>query len=66
LAEELVKAFGVQALAAIRPLLSNEALLTRPLFAAEISLSEGNREMARWYLNRIDPGQLPPERLRLG
>jgi tetratricopeptide (TPR) repeat protein len=63
LAEELVNAFGVQVLAAIRPLLSNEALLTRPLFAAEISLSEGNREMARWYLNRIDPGQLPPERL---
>jgi hypothetical protein len=65
LAEELVNAFGAQVLAAIRPLLSNEALLTQPLFAAGISLSEGNREMARWYLNRIDLGQLPPERLKV-
>lgn len=63
LAEELVNAFGSPALAAIRPLLSNEMLLTRPLFAAELSLSDGNREMARWYLIRVDPAQLPPERL---
>jgi hypothetical protein len=63
LAEELASTFGGPALAAIRPLLSNEALLTRPLFAAELSLSEGNLELARWYLNRIDPTQLQPERL---
>jgi hypothetical protein len=63
LAEELANTFGSPALAAIRPLLSHEVLLTRPLFAAELSLFEGNREMARWYLNRIDPAQLPPERL---
>ena len=63
LAEELVNAFGSPALAAIRPLLSNEVLQTRPLFAANLSLSEGNREVARWYLNRIDPAQLPPKRL---
>ena len=63
LAEELANTFGGPALAAIRPLLSNEALLTRPLFAAELSLSEGNLELARWYLNRIDPTQLQPERL---
>ena len=63
LAEDVVNAFGSPALAAIRPFLSNEVLRTRPLFAAELSLSEGNREMARWYLNRIDPAQLPSERL---
>ena len=63
LAEELVDAFGSPALAAIRPLLTSEVLLTRPLFAAELSESDGNREMARWYLNRVDPAQLPPERL---
>jgi tetratricopeptide (TPR) repeat protein len=63
LAEEVVNAFGSPALAAIKPLLTNEVLLTRPLFAAELSESDGNREMARWYLNRVDPAQLPPERL---
>ena len=55
LAEELASSFGRPALVAIRPLLSNEALLTRPLFAAELSLFEGNREMARWYLGPNRP-----------
>jgi len=63
LAEELANGFGRPALAAIRPLLSNEALLTQPLFAAEVSLIEGNRELARWYLDQIDPRQLSSERL---
>jgi tetratricopeptide (TPR) repeat protein len=61
LAEELANAFGKAALVSIRPLLSNEALLTRPLFAAELSLYEGNRETARWFLNRADPARLSPE-----
>jgi hypothetical protein len=63
LAEELVNTFGSPALAAIKPLLTKEVLLTRPLFAAELSELDGNRELARWYLNRVDPAQLPPERL---
>jgi hypothetical protein len=63
LAEELVNSFGRPALAAIRPYLSNEDLLTRPLLAAELSLSEGDRDLARWYLKRIDPVRLPPEKL---
>jgi tetratricopeptide (TPR) repeat protein len=63
MAEELANTFGKPALVAIRPLLSNEVLLARPLFAAELSLLEGNREMARWFLNRMEPTQLPPERL---
>jgi tetratricopeptide (TPR) repeat protein len=64
LAEELVNTFGSPALAAIKPLLTSEVLSTRPLFAAELSELDGNREMARWYLNRVDPGQLSPERLK--
>ena len=48
---------------AIRSLLSNDVLLARPLFAAELSLFEGNREMARRYLNRIEPAQLSREQL---
>ena len=62
LAEELANAFGKPALVSVRPLLSNEALLARPLFAAELSLFEGNREMARWFLSRTEPAQLLPER----
>jgi tetratricopeptide (TPR) repeat protein len=61
LAEQLANVFGTPALAPIRPLLSNQALLTRPLFAAELSLVEGNREMARWYLARTEPDRLSPE-----
>ena len=41
--------FGSPALAAIRPLLSNEVLRTRPLFAQSLSLSDGDREIARWF-----------------
>jgi Flp pilus assembly protein TadD len=62
MAEALAGTFGRPAWIAIRPLLSNKALLARPLFAAELSLFEGNREMARWYLNQVDPAQLSPER----
>jgi hypothetical protein len=62
MAEELASAFGTPAWIAIRPLLSNKALRARPLFAAELALFEGNREMARWYLNQVDPAQLSPER----
>lgn len=62
LAEDVANAFGKSVLAAIRPLLSTEALLTRPLFAAELSMFEGNSEMARWFLNRVDPMQLSAQR----
>jgi tetratricopeptide (TPR) repeat protein len=62
LAEELANALGEPALGTIRPLLTNEALLSRPLFAAELSFSEGNPELARWFLNRTEPDRLSPER----
>jgi len=63
MAEEMANAFGQPALVAIRPLLSNKVLLARPLFAAELSLFEGNVEMARWFLNRIEPARLSPEQV---
>ncbi len=61
LAEDLVNSFGNPALVAIRPLLSTEALLSRPLFAAELSLWDGDRDLASRRLTRIDPKRLPPE-----
>ena len=61
LAEELAKAFGKPALASIRPFMSNDALLTRPLFAAELSLFEGNVELARWFLDRTELHRLSSE-----
>jgi tetratricopeptide (TPR) repeat protein len=61
LADDMANAFGAPALSAIRPLLSSDILLTRPLFAARLSLSEGNYEMARWFLDRCDPNELTPE-----
>ncbi len=60
LAEELANAFGTSILSAVRPLLSNQVLLARPLFAARLSLFEGNREMARWFLDRAQPDRLSP------
>ena len=63
LAEDLVNSFGSPVQTAIRPYLSNEVLATRPLFAAEISLSERNPELARRYLARIDPSRLSSEDL---
>ncbi|MGJ4930453.1 tetratricopeptide repeat protein [Bradyrhizobium sp. HKCCYLS2038] len=61
LAEDAADTFGTQAMSAIRPFVSTEMLLARPLFAARLSLSEGNRETARWFLNRCDPNGLTPE-----
>ena len=61
LADDMASAFGTPALAAIRAFLSSDILLTRPLFAATLSLSEGNYETARWFLDRCDPNELTPE-----
>jgi len=61
LAEDMADAFGTSTLSAIRPLLSSDMLLARPLFAARLSLTEGNYEAARWFLNRCDPNELTPE-----
>jgi Flp pilus assembly protein TadD len=61
LAEDIADAFGTPALSAIRGLLSSDILLTRPMFAARLSLSEGNYETARWFLDRCDPNELTTE-----
>lgn len=64
LAEEISSAFGKSALVSVAPLLSEEVLSKTPLFAAELSMLRGNRELARWFLNRTDLDQLSAERAR--
>ncbi len=62
-AEELVHAFGDAALSAVRPQLSNAMLRARPLFAADLSLREGDPDRARLYLARLDPRTIAREDL---
>ena len=62
MAQELANTFGASALSAIRPMLSDKVLRKQPLFAAELALFEGNREMARRFLNAVEPAKLSPER----
>jgi hypothetical protein len=54
LAEEIARAYGLSALASLRPLLSYEALLTRPVFGAELALHEGSPLLARKLLEIAD------------
>jgi tetratricopeptide (TPR) repeat protein len=61
LAEELANAFGKQALASIWPMLPRDVFLARPLFAAELSIFEGDRELARRFLAQADPARLTAE-----
>jgi hypothetical protein len=60
MAEELAHAFGSAALAPLRPLLSTEVLQTRPLFAADLAIFEGNPQLASWFLDQVDLSQLEP------
>jgi len=61
LAEELADAYGPSVLASLRPMLLKEVLLTRPLFAAELANSEGNPQLASWYLAQTNLSLLTPE-----
>jgi tetratricopeptide (TPR) repeat protein len=60
MADEITMAFGVPVLGAIRPFLSTDVLSARPIFAARLSLAEGNHELARWYLDGCRPDQMTP------
>lgn len=62
LAEQIADQFGMSSMAAVRPLLSDDVLRARPLFAARLALFEGNRELARRYLAMVEPDQLSPGR----
>lgn len=61
LAEELAHAYGFAAIAPLRSLLSTSALLSRPLFAAELAVFEGNLHLARWFVTTVNPTELSPE-----
>jgi hypothetical protein len=58
LAEEIAKAYGFAALGPLRPLLSVPVLLSKPLFAAELAIFEGNMHLARWFLTKQNPLEL--------
>ena len=57
-AEEIAYGYGPETLAQLVRLLPREALLARPLLAAQIMRSGGNRQLAEWYLDRVDPSRL--------
>lgn len=61
MAENIADTFGSGAFVAMRPLLPSEVLTRKPLLGAELSLFEGNRELARWYLNQVEPTRLSSE-----
>jgi hypothetical protein len=61
--DSMSDAFGASALAAIRPLLPPDVFRRQPLFAARLALFENNREMARQFLNRIEPTKLSSAQL---
>jgi tetratricopeptide (TPR) repeat protein len=57
-AEEIAYGYGPETLAQLLHLLPGEALRARPLLAAQIMRSGGNRQLAEWYLDRVDPSRL--------
>jgi tetratricopeptide (TPR) repeat protein len=61
--DSMSDAFGASALAAIRPLLPPDVFRRQPLFGARLALFENNREMARQFLNRIEPTKLSSAQL---
>ena len=61
MAEEMANGYGKAMLAPLRSLLSTPVLRTRPVFAAELAMFEGNVPLARWFLAEADPAALDPE-----
>jgi tetratricopeptide (TPR) repeat protein len=57
-AEEIAYGYGPSIVAQLMPLLPPEALASRPLLAAQIVRLGGNRQLAEWYLDRVDPSRL--------
>jgi hypothetical protein len=57
-AEEIAYGYGPETMAQLLPLLPGEALRARPLLAAQIMRSGGNRQLAEWYLDHVDPSRL--------
>ncbi len=57
-AEEIAYGYGPETLTQLLHLLPGEALRVRPLLAAQIMRSGGTRQLAEWYLDRVDPSRL--------
>jgi tetratricopeptide (TPR) repeat protein len=64
LAEGLADTYGAQSLTALRSLLSPRILSRRPIFAAQLSLAEGNATLARHYLRLADLRRASPDERR--
>jgi len=58
-AQEIAYGYGPEMLAQLLPLLPRAALRARPLLAAQIMRLGENRQLAEWYLDRVDPSRLP-------
>jgi tetratricopeptide (TPR) repeat protein len=61
LTEEIAKAYGLTALAPLRPLLSYETLAARPVFGAELAVHDGSPVLARKLLENADLRTLDTE-----
>jgi len=57
-AQEIAYGYGPEMLAQLLPLLPRAALRARPLLAAQIMRLGENRQLAEWYLDRVDPSRL--------
>jgi tetratricopeptide (TPR) repeat protein len=57
-AEEIAYGYGPEMLAQLITLLPRAALRARPLLAAQIMRLGENRQLAEWYLDRVDPSRL--------
>jgi tetratricopeptide (TPR) repeat protein len=64
-AEELAYGYGPEILAQLVPVLPPDALGARPLLAAQIARLGGDRQVAEWYLDRVDPSRLAAHQQRV-
>ena len=64
-AEEIAYAYGPELLVQLMPALAQNALRARPLLATQIALSAENRQLAEWYLDRVDPSDLARHKQKL-
>ena len=60
LAEEMARPFGMEVVSSLRQMLPDTVFDARPLFGAELAISEGNMILARHYFNRVDLATLNP------
>ena len=59
--EEIAHAYGSNSIAHLMPHLSADILHKRPLLGADLALSSGNAQLARWYLDKAEVAVLAEE-----